>query len=290
MIALGYTADEKRAEVARYCASHGVRKAFVLSPLAFRTAFSPGVEVDYVDWPEIIQYTFFYRLLQEIGKDTLVVVDECLRTQDRNCLTYNCIRHFLNQAGHQLVFQYLPAIDTVDDFMTLFDFDTRSRWKREKFSPALLSECQIETRAARIELREVGVETDDKTRAAYAKEKRKLIDGIGLKDPHTIPRNLYLMSGKARRARVDAALQYVGRNNRFALDNMQTYKEDSYARAPYTVFELPHNFIDFADFLSLSRQTALDVLVADLKVDRWYFDRYTAWAGRVRDAYAAIQR
>ena len=71
---------------------------------------------------EIIQYKFYYRLLQEIGKDTLLVVNECLRMQNRYDLTYNCLRLFLQQTPHALVFQYLPIIDTIADFMVLFDF------------------------------------------------------------------------------------------------------------------------------------------------------------------------
>jgi hypothetical protein len=31
------------------------------------------------------------------------------------------------------------------------------------------------------------------------------------------------------------------------------------------------------------------VLVTELKVDGWYFERFEAWAGRVRDAYATLR-
>lgn len=79
----------------------------------------------------------------------------------------------------------------------------------------------------------------------------------------------------------------IGRNNRFKVDTLQTYKEDTYAHT-YTVFEFPHNFIDFADFLALSGQTELDVLVADLKVDQWYFQRYAQWTERLNEAYASL--
>jgi hypothetical protein len=288
MIRLGLDRAAKDAEITRYCAEHPIRNTFILSPSKYR--FQCSSPCEWVEWAEIIEYKFFYRLLQEIGNDSLVVVNECLRDQDRSCLTYNCIRHFLQQAGHQIVFQYLPIIDTEADWMILFDFDTRSRWKREKWRPEFRSETEIVAAEVPLALREVKVPTDAKTRDAYAKEKRKLIDRIGLKDPHTIPRNLYLMSGKARLGQVVDWQQYVGRNNRFKLPNLQTYRELEYGRNPYTVFEFCHNFIDFADFLALSRQTSLDVLVADLKVDRWYFDRYQQWLGRLRAVYSAIHR
>ena len=286
MILLGLDAATKDARIAAYCAEHGVRKVFILSPQKYR--FDCSFEAhEHIEWADIIEYKFFYRLLQEIDAHTLVVVNECLRTQNRYDLTYNCMRHFLNQAGHQLVFQYLPLIDTVEDFMILFDFDTRSRWKREKFRPELLKESRIEAVSAMPTLRPIDVETDAKTRAAYAKKKRELIDGIGLKDPHTIPRNLYLLSGKAKLKHVSTDADYVGRNNRFKLERLRTYADTSFP-ATSTVFEFCHDAIHFGDFLALSRQTTVDVLVADLKVDRWYLARYEAWSKRLSDAYAAL--
>ncbi len=289
MIFLGLDDAAKDAEIVRTCAEHGITKVVILSPSKYRRPCSfPAHE--HVEWADVITYVFYYRLLQEIGPSTLVVVNECLRTQNRYELAYNCIRLFLAQTPHVLVFQYLPLIDTFDDFAALFDLDTKSRWKREKIGPSRLGEATIRVAPVPLELRAVEVPTDAKTRAAYTREKRRLIDGIGLKDPHTIPRNLYLMSGRAKMAHVAAARAraYVGRNDRFKLDRFATYKELVYPAAPYTVFELPHAFLDFVDFLALSRQTSLDVLVADLKVDRWYFERYQAWAARLREAYAAL--
>lgn len=286
MIYLGYAPTEKRAIIADYCKRHGITHVILLSPSKF--LFDAPV-TEAIDWPEIIMYRTFYRLLQEIGPRSLVVVNECLRTQNRYDLTYNCIRHFLNQAGHQLVFSWLPIIDAIDDFMVLFDFDTRSRWKRERFDSELLSECTIQISRRAPRFMSVSCVTDASLQAAYQREKSKLIDGIGTKDPHTIPRNLYLMSGKARMQAVDAfGGWHIGRNNRFKMSRWQTYKEDSYPNAPYAVFEFPHNFIDFADFLALSQQTCFSALVADLPVDRWYFARYQQWAKRIEDGYASL--
>lgn len=288
MIGLGLDDADKAELVARYCAEHAIKKVFVLSPAKFRLALEGPVE--HIEWAEVIKYKFYYRLLQEIDGSVLVVVNECLRTQNRNDLTYNCIRHFLYQTSHQMVFQHLPLIDQPDDFMILVDFETKSRWKREKLRPDILSECRIDVRPVPLDLHALPVATDEKTRLAYAAKKRELIDSLGRKDPHTIPRNLYLMSGKAKLRHVTPGQSYIGRNNRFAIEQMKTFKEDAYEHGPHVVFELCHSFIDFADFLALSRQTRVDVLVADLKVDRWYFDRYAAWKGRIADAYAAIRQ
>lgn len=284
MIALGLDDSAKRDAVAACCRGRGITRIVALGPKEFSFDLD-GAE--WIDWPDIIEYRFYYRLLQEIDRSTLLVVNECLRTQNRHDLTYNCIRNFLNQTPHQLVFQRLPLIDTFADFMILFDFDTRSRWKRQPWAPDLRREVDVTVEARPLTLRRIAVQTDAKTRAAYQREKRRLIGGIGLKDPHTIPRNLHLFAGKAKARAVDPERRYVGRNKRFKLPNLETYEE---ARGPgeRTVFEFCHRFIDFSDFLAHTGTTELDALVSDLKVDGWYFERFTAWAKRIDDAYSAL--
>lgn len=293
MILLGLRPDAKREAIEHYVSTHDVKKVFCLS--AKRHQFDiDGVE--WIEYNDIIQYRTFYRLLQDVDQRTLVVLNECLRSQNRYELTYNCIRHFLRQTSHHLIFQYLPMIEQPGDFMGLFDWDTQSRWKPVQMADAPLHEASIVCERIDINLRRIDVQTDDRTKAAYEAEKRRLIDNIGLRDPHTIPRNLYLMGGKAKLAWAQSASGglfndsrwFVGRNSRFHLPNQQTYRADAYNHAPYTAFELPHNFLEFTDFLYLSGQTDVDVLVSDLKVDQWYWERYQKWRERLGQVYAQI--
>ena len=291
----------KAAVVAAFCKAHAIRKVYVLSPTRFRPSFAaehmtdPPTQGDgrnglYVDWPDLILYRYYYKLLQEVDGSTLVVVNECLRTQNRNDLTYNCIRNYLNQTPHVLVFQHLPIIDTIEDFMVLFDFATRSRWKREPFRPDLLGETKIHVACAPLAIAPVRVPVDDKTRVAYAKEKAALlaaVRGDPDKDPHQIPRNLLLVSGKAKLAHVDPARRYVGRNNRFRLPNLETYR-DVAGQGERVALELPHNFIDMADFLTATRQPRVEAIVADTKAEDWYLRRFQDWTQRVNDAQAAL--
>lgn len=290
MILLGLDDAAKQTEIARYVAEHGVRRVVVFSPQRFRPSFDLEVPVEHVEWAEIILYRFYYRLLREIDRDTLLIVNECLRTQNRNDLTYNCLRLYLQNTDHRLVFQYLPLIDTSDDFAVLFDFDTKSRWKREKIGTDRLSEASLRVVPVPIVLEPVEVPVDAKIRTVYAREKSKLLAEVREdvdKDPHLIPRNLLLVSGKAKIAHVDPGRRYVGRNNRLKLANVETYRE---AKGPgeRVVFEFCHNFIDFADFLAVSRQHVVPVLVADTKTEHWYLDRFQGWAQRLRDAYATL--
>lgn len=287
MICLGYDTDEKKITIDQYCEAHDIDRVYLFSPERFSISCNhPSYEV--IEWSDIIMYKFYYRLLQEIDENSLIVINECLRTQNRHELTYNCLRLYLQQSGHQIIFQYLPIIDTLEDFMVLFDFDTKSRWKREKFQRDLLKECQLDIRVAELSLTAIDISVNDKTHTAYQKMKRQLIDGIGLKDPHTIPRNLLLVGGKTKLEHVDPGLQYVGRNKRFKLPNLQTYREIESPES-YTVFEFCHNFIDFSDFITVSRGTAVDVMVADLKVEHWYFQRYREWVGRIHETYSILR-
>jgi hypothetical protein len=70
MIYLGRAPHEKAAIVDAYLAEHDLSHCVVLSPEKF-SALDVNAEV--VDWPEIIMYRTFYRLLQEIGPQSLVI-------------------------------------------------------------------------------------------------------------------------------------------------------------------------------------------------------------------------
>lgn len=304
MILLGYDDADAREEVVRYCETHPIRRVVVLTSERFRPAWTLPVELEVIAWPDLIRYVFFYRLLQEIDGDTLVVIHACLRTQDRHDLTYNCVRNYLTRTSHVLVFQHLPIIDTLDDAAVLLDFVTGSRWKREP-----VAEVLRRARAEGIEVRvsedaptglrfvAVPVETMSAERDAYAREKRALIDNLGLRDPHTIPRNLALLGGRAKARWVRAqgtageaaGRRYLARNARLGLDVVDTWESATRARGPYAVMEFCHRFLDAADAITATGQARFDVLVTDLKVDGWYFERFEAWAGRVRDAYATLR-
>lgn len=288
MIYLGLHPPAKIRAIEEYIAAHSVKSVVVISPERFFFDWSPP-SGEWLEWRQVIEYKPFYRLLQEIDQRTLVVINECLRKQNRYDLTYNCIRHYLNQAGHQLIFQYLPIIDGRDDFMVLYDFDTQSRWKRTKFDHADFNEASIQVNRASPEFIPVDATATAQERLAYARKREQLFKGLGAKDPHTLPRNLYLQTGKIRLRSIDAGKQYIGRNNRFTLPNLSTYRE--FVAGPvHGVFELPHNHIDFNDFAYLSGVHALDVLRADLPVDHFYWNRYQDWLKELDYAYAAIQQ
>ncbi len=287
MIYLGYS-GEKKAIIEKVIKDNKINRVYIFAPEDRITDYKLAVTSEYITYKQLIEYEYFYKVLEFADKRTLIVLDECLRTKNRNDLTYNCIRHFLNQSGHQIIFQYLPIIDSIDDFMTLFDFDTKSQWKRHKFDKELLKECSLSINEIPIRFifKETKCSTD--TNKKYDAEKKKLFSNLGLKDPHTIPRNLYLVTGKEKIKLFDTDKKYIGRNNRFKLENMETFKA-KIDRGNYSVFEFPHNFIDFTDFLYFSKQTEIEVLTTDSKIDIWYMERYNNWLKELQDVYSNLR-
>ena len=283
MIYLGNNNNKKIEIINSYSKKNNIKKIIILSPEKFYF----NNKYEYIEWNEIIQYRVYYRLLKDIDSDTLIVVNECLRKKNRYELTYNCIRLFLNQTKHKIIFQYLPIINNRDDFMILFDFDTRSNWKRESFNIDLINKINCNVIQKNITLNKIEIQVSNKLKTKYDKKKKELFDHIGLKNPHTIPRNLYLLSGKEKLKYINQDDWYVGRNNRFKIDNFQTFREDKYIHI-YKVFEVCHNFINFTDFLFLSGQTNIDVFVSTLKVDLWYWDYYNNWIKELNYVYSIL--
>jgi len=232
VIALGYRDSDKREAIRAYCMAHAIRQTIVISANAFPLELD-GAE--HVPYSEVIMYRTFYPLLQKIDKDTLVVVNECLRNQNRYDLAYNCIRNYLNQTPHALVFQQLPQIDSQEDFMILFDFATQSRWKRIHFDPDLVAaNTEVDVRPLPITFTRIPVPTSRATRDRYEVEKVRLFSALGAGDPHVLPRNLYLVGGRDKLGWIEAAGQpglfdagsptnYVGRNSRLNRPNIVTY-------------------------------------------------------------------
>lgn len=286
MIRLGFNDREKAQAVSAYCAKHSIEKVFLIAPPRFM-GVPMDVDVERLELSSIIEYRIFYRMMQEVGPGTLVIVNECLRKQYRSDLAYNCIRNFLLQTEHQIIFQHLPIVDSLDDFMILVDFDTRSRWRLHRWEPGFRGELDLVVKEVPLVFSEHRVEASPKDHERYSKEKRKLIDGIGLRDPHIIPRNLGLFTGTVKARHIDQGAHYVARNGRLRLPNLQTYRDTSFPHE-YDVFEFCHNFVDFAEFVALTQQSRFRVMTTDLKVDRWYFDRYAAWAERLAGAYEAL--
>lgn len=311
MIHLGLDPHERAAIVRAEVAAHGLSRVVTIGAadvgLGAGMDGTDGVASQFIPWSEATFYRHHHPLLRTLQGErgrVLLVLDGCLRAQNRHELTYNCLRNYRHEAPYALIFERLPIIDAVDDLMILFDLDTDSRWKREPLpaaAPSLLGEARWSVRELSVGFRALDVPTTAAERAAYESARGALLAdaraGV-VKDPHAIPRNLHLLGGPAKARWASAPLlsggarRYLARNQRAALRGLGAVDTFDAASpgAPYTLAEFPHRFLDLTDAAEAARQWSFDALVADLNVDRWYFERFAAWAGRVREAYALIAR
>lgn len=288
MIRVGLSVREKQIAVTRYAKKYRIRKIFVLYWRAFKTIYDAGCEIEYVEWADTIEYPYFYRLLEEIDDKCLIVVDECMRTQNRSELTYNCIHHYLNQTPHKIIYEYFPFIENEDDFLILLDFQNKGKYRGKGFSWGFLKDEDVEVKENPITFDIQPVPVTDKQAALYEKRKADLFANLGKKDPDTIPRSLHVFAGNWKKPHIKWDGQYVARNSRLNLDNVTTYRK--FAEAPtalglnaeWTIVDFPHRRIELNDFLKLTRAASIRFLSTGLPVDNYYQSEFRAWLERVK--------
>jgi hypothetical protein len=286
MIYIGLPKANRPQVIEHYVKHNGIKKMVVFSPKRFQLNAEFTIPFELIEWDSIIQYKYFYRLLQEIDSNTLLVINECLRTTNRADLYYNCLRNYLTRTEHQLIFNRFPALESFNDFMILVDLDTRSRWRKSSFE-GINEKLNISITDVKLEMKSIDIATDEKTKTTYAKKKADLINSIGARDPHIIPRDLHLVAGKHKmKAAKELASPWVGRNNRFKIEALKTYDESNDNR---NVFEFCHSYRDWSDYLTASEACSLSAMVSDLKVDAWYFKRFSDWMEMQQDVCTKIR-
>ena len=252
MIRIGLTQKQKHHEIKEYVSSNPVKSVIVFSPEKFKMELPDlgDIPIRQIEYNEVIMYRTFYPLLEEIGNDHLLVVNEFMRTRNRNDLTYNCLRHYLNQCGHSIIFEYFPFIKSNEDFMILLDFDTKSKYKGTGF------------RADLIEGEDVRCQRYD-----------------------TIPRQLHVFCGKWKRPLINSELEYVARNARFSKPNVVTFPNAKPGHN-YTLLDFPSRRMDFNDFLRRTEQHRFTFLSTGFSVDQYYINSFNEWKKRLEEFYA----
>ncbi len=284
MICIGLDNTEKQSIIKQYLREHDIAKMIVFYPEIFPLTIETNIEMRYVEYKDIIMYKVFYPLLEIIDERTLLIFNECMRTQNRSELTYNCAHHYCNQTPHKIVFEYFPFIEQPQDFMILLDFINKGKYKGKSFSYDFIHDENVKIKPAYYTVQTIEVPITDKDRANYEKEKEKLFDNLGMKDPDTIPRQLHIWAGNLKKKYIEAQNMYVARNKRFNLPNVITYKDAT--RGDYIVIDFPHNRIDFNDFLKKTGMKHIIFLNTGLKVDLYYLNELKAWTERLGEFYA----
>ena len=241
-----------------------------------------GVEVEHRTWYDSIQYEYFYPLLEHINNHYLLVFDEMMRVKKRNDLTYNCCHHYGNQTKHVLVFNHLPIIDDVEDFMILVDFAFPNRFKGVSFDMTFLD--GVEVVPVLPEIDEIRIDSEDK-RAKYEEKRDALFDGLGTKDPDTVPRELHVWCGtNCKKKSIGTEGNYLARNGRFKKPNVFTYKDFPQAEE-FEIVDFPIRRLTFNDFLDRSGAKRVRFLNSGLSVDEYYYGELKRWEETIRGTF-----
>lgn len=281
MIRIGLSYEKKQQVIEQYLSLHGIQKIKIFYPEKFPLPFQ---QAEHVESADIIMYKVFYRLLEEIGNDTLLVFNECLRTQKRSDLTYNCAHHYCNQTEHKIIFEHFPFIEDRQDFMILLDLQNKGRYKGKSFFWDFLRDEDVQVEPVRLSLSAISVPITDNQRQQYERKKQQLFSDLRTGDPDTIPRNLHVLAGNFKKQAIDPSLRYIARNERFKLPEVVTYKKAEVG--DYIIIDFPHRCIDFNDFLKKSNITDIRYITTNLKVDWYYEDKLRAWIERLGEFYA----
>lgn len=261
-----------------------IKKIYVFYFKSFKPEYKVSCDIEYIEYSDIIRYVFFYRLLEEISKESLIIVDGCMRTQNRKDLTYNCLHHYLNQTDNRIIFEYFPFIENKDDFMILLDMEN-SAFKSKEFDWAYLQEEDIKINPLHIKMTTIFVEITKEQEEKYNDTKEKLFENLGNKKPETVPRNLQLLAGDFKKAKLDNDKIYIARNKRFNLENVLSYKEAA-RNKDYIIIDTHYRRINMQDFLRVSGIINIKYLATPLSIDNYIVNDFAKWRGRLEAFYA----
>lgn len=153
-----------------------------------------NIEYERIKFTDTIMYKYFYRWLQEINNNSLIILNECLKKQNRYDLTYNCIRRYVLQTKNRLIFNYFPIIEKEHNFMILYDMIQDNPFLKEKYKYITYFKNVI-IHEVKFEIKKTEIKVNDEIIKKYELEKEKIISQVK-KDPDIIPRRLLKFSEK----------------------------------------------------------------------------------------------
>jgi len=285
MIRIGLKERSKKLLINQYLKENPhIDKIYCFYFEEFPIKLNLDISIEYIEFEETIMYRTFYPLLERIDKNTLLIFNECMRTQNRSDLHYNCMHHYINQCGHKIVFEYFPIIETRDDFMILLDFENKGKYRGKPFEYSYLKDEDVLMKPYKFNLETQIIKTTDAQKEDYKKEKESLFDNIGMKDPNTIPRNLQLYAGNFKKQMIENGKFYIARNKRFKAKNVFTYKEAEKG-IDYIVLDFHYRRLNFNDFLKKTEMTTIPYIFTDLSIDDIMIKEFVQWKARLEAVY-----
>ena len=284
MLRIGFGPRQKQEIVNKYIEENNIKQVIVLNTKQHDTRYKFSIDAEYVEYNEWEMYRTFYPLIEKIDKDTLVIVDEVFRTTNLQDLKYNCATIFLNQTEHRIIFSTFPFVNDKNDFMILMKFEKASKHV-DKFDYKILQSEDILINPKVVKMNIINVSITEKQKGKYEKQKEKLFNNIGNKDPNTIPRKLQLLAGDFKRTAIEEDKIYIARNQRFKLDNVYSY--NNYEKGKnYIVLDTHYSRIQFIDFLINNKMSKITYVATDLSIDNFIVTDFTKWKARLDAFYA----
>ena len=285
MIRIGLNKGEKQQVIDSYLKENEIKKIYCFYFKKFKYEYDVPCEIEYIEYADIEMYKYFYRLLEEIDNNSLIIMDECMRTKNRNELIYNCAHHYQNQTVHKIIFEYLPIIDSKDDFMILLDFDKPGKYKGRGFDFDFFKEEDILMKPIHYEIDVVNIGHSEDELKKYNKKRDELFDNLGNKDPETVPRALQIVAGNYKKRIIEDGCQYVARNKRFKKDNVFSY-EDVEQGEKYIILDFHFRRLNMNDYLKKTDTTRIDFVSTGLSIDKVLINQFNDWIARLEELYA----
>lgn len=286
MIYLGFNNEEKTEIINNQINNNDYDRIYFITHEKFNLDID---NVEVVTYKDIIKYAYYYRIIENTTQKTLIILNELLRDKNRNNLTFNCVRTFLNNTNNILVFNYLPIIETRNDFCSLFDFSTQNRFKYSKFDELDFSETEIICKPKRLLFNFLVYEIDMFAQESYTEYKDKLFSSFDKKDTDIIPRDLQIFASKFKEKAIVPNKKYMLRNKRIKKDNIYTYR-DCVEPDEYIIFDIPFNNLDFCDFLYFSNQMKIDIITTELAVDNFFKNKLINFKTELDYVYSKIHK
>lgn len=291
MIRIGLNNKEKEKIINNYIKNLDLKKILILYKEYFKPDFNFNVnketEIEYLEWDDIIQYPPFYRLLEEVDNNVLIIINELMRKQNRSELTYNCTHHYLNQTQHVITFEYFPFIKNKKDTMMLLDFENKNKYRGKSFEYKFIQEEDFKIKPINIDFNINLREVNELQKQSYEKQKEKEFDELGRSDPDIIPRHLHLFAGKFKKPYIKSNKLYVARNKRFKQDNIVTYRDlrEKKTEEERIIIDFPYRQIEFNDYLKTTGSKNVTFLSTGLPVDEYYSNEFQKWLDRLEEFY-----
>lgn len=285
MIRIGLSQREKQNLILEQVTSNNIKKVFCFYFKKFPVKYNVPCEIEYIEYADIEMYKYFYRLLEEIDNASLIVMDGCMRTQNRSELIYNCAHHYLNQTPHKIIFELFPIIDSKEDFMILLDFENKGKYKGKSFDYSFLYDEDIKMKPYKIKMDLIHVPITDKQKEKYEAKKESLFENLGNKDPDIIPRTLQILAGDFKKVAIEADKMYVARNKRFKLDNVLSYT-DINSKGEFIVVDTHYRRLNMNDFIRTTGMHNIKYLCTTLSIDDVIVTEFSKWKARLEAIYA----